>query len=70
MTYEYRIVAVYKPHTPYLDRSYKRKIMTSEKEALELLKEAEEYYWSVPYAKYLDHVEIQRREVSEWETSK
>ena len=71
MTYEYRIEAIFKPHTPYYDRSYKHKIVTSKEEAEKLFSEAVEYYCdNFLYEKYLDHIEIQRREVSEWETSK
>lgn len=69
MAYEYRIQAIYKSHTPYYNRSYKGKVFTSEEEAKKLFNEAVDYYWD-NFEKYLDHVEIQKREVSEWETSK
>ena len=62
--YEYRIRAIF--GGPYLDRTYKRKIVTSEEEANELLKVAKEYYENTSYSCYLIEVKIEKRKVSKW----
>lgn len=61
---EYRVMAYFDADClGYAPRSYKRKIVLSEKEAERLLQEAKEYYSKY---KYLDRVVIESREVSEW----
>lgn len=63
---EYRIRAVFKDNDIYGDRTYKRKIFENENDALNYLQEAKDFYANAPYAKYIDSVIVQRREVTEW----
>lgn len=66
---EYRVVAYFKDTAPmgYQPRSYRRKIVTTYKEAKSLLKEAKAYYKNY---NYLKKVVIESREVTEWEKIK
>ena len=61
---EYRVRAIFKD---WPDRTYKRKVTTSFKEALILKMEANEYYWSKRlYWGHIEDVVIEEREVTEW----
>lgn len=63
---EYRIMA-YFSGTVYGPRSYKRKIFNSLEEAKETLPQAIDYYDGYPYGGRCEKVQIESREVTEWE---
>lgn len=64
---EYRIRAKFNGSV-YGDRTFKRMVFDDLRKAKIWLAKAQQYYSSVAYAKYLDTVVIEQREVSEWES--
>lgn len=61
---EYRVKAHFTD--VYGPRVYKNKRTMDKVEAIQLFKDAKEYYSMLPYAKYTDKVVLEEREVSEW----
>lgn len=61
---EYRVRASFTE--VYSTRVYKNKRTMDKEEALQLLKDATEYYSYLPYIRYSPRVVLEEREVSEW----
>ena len=64
---EYRVRAYFNG-TVYDSRTYKRKTVYTEEDAINLWEEARDYYANKCYSKYLKGVLIESRECTDWKT--